>query len=146
MTILHSLKSIALKAHIAVKVHLMESVHRNLDIALVLFLILCLLELEIMLNRLSGELDLLVSARGEATRKGPVPDQNGEGGEKSKEDERLQAAADFTGEIEGDGEGSAEDENVAEGIGARAIGGEGGIGDCGILVERKGSIGFVRGG
>lgn len=62
MPVLHDLEAVTVEVDVAVKVHLMEGLHRDLVLAMVLALVLGLLEREVMLNRAPRKLGLLILA------------------------------------------------------------------------------------
>lgn len=97
VSVLKHLETVAIEVDIAVKVHRVESFHGNLTPPAVLDLIGIILERQVVLDRAAWELDLLVLARDERRRDIPEADQDGDGGEKGKENCSLQATPDFPG-------------------------------------------------
>jgi hypothetical protein len=93
--VLQNLQGIAIELNVAVKVHVLESLHGDLVPAAVPDLIGIALEGKVMFDGAPWELDLVVLARAEGRYSGPECDQNRDGGEETKEDGGLQSAADF---------------------------------------------------
>ena len=62
VSILHHLQRISFKIDLAIEVHLMERLHRDLGLAMVSCTILLLLEAEVMLHRTTRIASLLVFA------------------------------------------------------------------------------------
>lgn len=62
MAVLHDLEAVAVEVDFAVKVHLMEGLHGDLVLAMVLGLVLGLLEGEVVLDRLARVASLFILA------------------------------------------------------------------------------------
>ena len=135
MSVFENFEGITLEGNVSGKVHVVESNHRNLDIALVLFNVLGLLELEVVLDGLSGELDLGIATRRVARFEGPVSDEDGNRGDQGDEDERLDASAELAGKVKGDNQDGAKENPVAECLASGSLCGEGSICDCRILAR-----------
>jgi len=58
-----NLKAVTLKVDIAVKIFLVECLHRNLLVAIVAFTVLLFVKLQVVLDRLAWELGFLILAR-----------------------------------------------------------------------------------
>lgn len=95
VTELHDLEAIAVKVDITVKVHLVESLHGHLVLAMVFGLVFGLLEGEIVLNALARVLGLLVLARTDGRDNQPVGSQQRSTGEDGEEDGSLETTADL---------------------------------------------------
>lgn len=95
VTVLEDLQAVAIEVDVAVKVHLLERLHSNLVLAMVLGLVCGLLEGEVMLDRAAGELDLLRLPGGESGDDEPEGAEDGETGEEAEEDGKLPATADL---------------------------------------------------
>ena len=63
VAVLHDLETVAVKVDITVKIQLVESLHRDFDLAMVLGLVAGLLEGEVVLDRAAGMPCFLVLAR-----------------------------------------------------------------------------------
>lgn len=137
VAVLHGLEAVALKVDLAVEVHLVERLHGDAAVATVLDTVGLILELQVVLDGTAGQTDLLGLA-GADGRDGQPP-----GGEQRKvdddgeEDGGLEATAHLAAQEPGDKDEDADEDVVVEGVGTRAIGGEGRILDGRILRERK---------
>ena len=78
MSILQCLQGVTLKVHLIVKVHLMERLHGNLALAMILDPVMLAMEMEVMLHGLSRVLGLLVLARRDRRGDGPKGHEDGE--------------------------------------------------------------------
>lgn len=76
VTVFHNLQTIALERNITLEIHLVESLHRDLGLALELQCIFFLVELEVVFNGFAWELNLLIPPRREARFNGPVANQD----------------------------------------------------------------------
>lgn len=133
VTVFHDLQTITLERNITLEVHLVESLHRNLVLALVLQCILLFVELKIMFNRFAREFDLLGLPRREAGCNGPITNQDWERRNQSEKDEGLPSTTNFVPEVEGDNEERPKKNLVGEAITSGTIRWEGCICNCGIL-------------
>lgn len=93
--ILHYLEAVTVELDVAVKVHLVEGLHGDLVLAMVLGLVGRLLEGEVVLDRTAGIASLLVLARADGGDDQPEASQQGDGGEEGKEESGLVATADL---------------------------------------------------
>lgn len=109
-------KTIALEAHITGKVHFIESLHGDLRLSIVLGLILRLMEVEISLNWLSGQLRLLIATAREAGGHSPVRNNQRHCGDEREEDKGLPPTANLAGEVERDSERDTQHDDVAEAV------------------------------
>lgn len=82
--ILHDIQNIAFKVNFLVKVRVVENLHRDLPV-LVFFLELFVLEVEIVADGFTGELDLFIHPLSEFGFKSPVSDSDGNTEEDDKE-------------------------------------------------------------
>ena len=127
MAVLHDLEAVAVEVDVAVKVHLVEGLHGDLGLAMVLGLVGGLLEGEVVLNGTARELGLLVGAGAERRDEDPVAAEQRDGGEEGEEDGGLEATAQLPGQVARDTDEDREDQGVREALVAGAVGGEGGI-------------------
>lgn len=91
MAVLHNLQTVAVEVDITIKVHLVESLHGNLVLALVLGLVFGLLEGEVVLDWATGKLGLLILARADGGDHQPEASQQGESREEGEEEGSLEA-------------------------------------------------------
>lgn len=91
MTVLHDLEAVAVEVDVTVKVHLMEGLHRDLILAMVLGFVLGLLEGEVVLDGLARVASLLVLAGADGGDDEPKTGQQRNGGDERKEDGGLEA-------------------------------------------------------
>lgn len=99
VSVLHNLEAVALEADFSSKVLLMECLHRDLVTSTIPGLVLRLVEVEIVLNWLSGMLNLFIFARGETGRNCPVSHKNRERCQEEKEDVGVKATSDLPFQI-----------------------------------------------
>lgn len=140
MAVLENLEGVAVELDIAVKVHLLEGLHGDLVLAIVLGLVLGVLEGQVVLNRAAGKLGLLVLPRGIGGDEEPETSEKREINNDGEEDEGLQAAANLVLQIPGDNEEGAEEGEVGEALVAGAVGGQRGILDGRVLEEDAASV------
>lgn len=133
MSVFQHLETVTIHVNLAIKVHVIESLHGDLVSSTVLELIGRVLEGKVVLNWAAGKLDLLVLAGDERRRQRPESDQDRDGGEEAKEDGSLQTTADLPSQVEGDDEEDGEEELVGKAISAGAISWKGGILDGRVL-------------
>lgn len=93
MTVLQHFESIALEIDLAIKVHLMEGLHGDLVLAMILGTIMLVVEMQVVLNRTAGEFGLLISAGTNAGSNSPEDHQDWNGREQGEEQRRLEASA-----------------------------------------------------
>lgn len=85
MPVLHDLEAVTVEVDVAVKVHLVEGLHGDLVLAMVLGLVGGLLEGEVVLDGAAGISSLLVLARADGRHDQPEAGQQGDCGEEGKE-------------------------------------------------------------
>lgn len=124
MALLHNLKAVTLELNIAVKVHLVESLHGNLVGATVLETVGILLELEIVLDTTVGKANLLILARTDGRDGQPPNSEHGKIDDKSEEEGGLETTANLPAEPPRDDGQDGDEDIVVEGVGTRAIGGK----------------------
>lgn len=127
MSILHHLKQITININLAIKVFLMERLHRDLATATILHLVRIGAERQVVLDRLARVRGLFILAGGEGGCEGPVGGEDGDGGKDGEENTEFEAAADFPGEVERDQGDGGEEEGIGEGVVACSIGREGSV-------------------
>lgn len=135
VAVLEHLQAVAVEVDVAVEVHLLERLHRDLVLAMVLGLVGGLLEGEVVLHRAAGQSGFLVLPGRERRDDEPEAAEDGKGGEDGKKDGSLQPAADLPREPERDEELETYEEPEREGVGTGAVGRQGGILDGGILIR-----------
>lgn len=133
MSVFHDIQRITLKVYLTIKVHLVECLHWDLGLAMVLTSMLLAVELQVVLHRAAGIFRLLILAWGDARGNVPESHQNWDRGEEAKEEGRPESAADLAGGVPGDDEDECEHDDIVEGVAACGVGGEGGIFDCWVL-------------
>ena len=94
-SVLEDLEAVAIELNVAVKVHVVESLHWDLGLSAVLETVGLILEGEVMLNWATWGSRLLVLARAEAGHDSPKANENWNGCEQGKEDHGLQASTDL---------------------------------------------------
>lgn len=95
VSVLHDFEAVAIEIDVAVKVHFVESLHRDLFPAMVLDLVRLLLEVEVVLDRATWVSGLAILARGHGRGEDPKAHKNRDAREQAEEDGRLSAAADL---------------------------------------------------
>lgn len=107
MTVLHHLEAVALEVDVAIKVHLMERLERDLVGATVLGTVRLLLEVKVELNWATGVLGFLIASWTDGGNYDPPGSQEREIDNDGKEDKSLEATAnlplDVVGQAEQDG-------------------------------------------
>ena len=121
MPVLQDLQTIAIELNLAIKVHVVEGLHRNLVSAAVLDLVGFVLEGKVVLNGASRKSGLFVLARGEHRMEGPECNEDGDGSKEAEEYGSLQPAADLPCEVEGDEAEQGEEEDVGESFSSGSI-------------------------
>lgn len=76
-----------------------------------------------------------IFARGDSRGDGPEGDEDREEGQEGEEEPCEAAAADFEGQVTGNGGAEDDEEDVGEGFAAGGVGGEGPILDRGVLEQ-----------
>ena len=137
VAVLHHVETVPLEVDLAVKVHLVEGLHGDLASATVPETIGFVLEVEIVLDALSGILRLLVLARRETRGDGPEGHEDGEEGEDGEEDPCLPTTTDSAREVEGYQGAEREEKDVGEGLAAGGVGGQRSIFDGRVLTGRS---------
>jgi hypothetical protein len=133
MSVLQNLQTIAIELDVAIKVHVVESLHRNLVPTAVFNLVGFILEGEIVLDRTSRKSGLFILARSEGRCECPEAEEDREGGEETEENSGLQSTANFPGQVEWDEAKKGEEEDVGETFSSGAICRERCIFNCWVL-------------
>lgn len=133
---LQDLETVALEIDIAIEVLLVESLHGDLLAAIVLVLVLLLVELDVGLDGLAGELGLLVLAGGILGGGNPESGKDREIDNQSEENPGLEAAAELVGDVGGDTDEERKEGLVVEVVGADAICGQRSVGNRRILCSQ----------
>lgn len=124
VALLHDLKAVTLEVNIAVKVHFVESLHRNLVGATVLGTIGLLLEFEVVLDTTVGKANLLILAGADGGNGQPPGSEHGKIDNDGEEQGGLEATTDLPAEPPGDDGQDRDEDIVVEGVRTRAIGGK----------------------
>lgn len=135
MSILEHLQAITLEIDGSVKVHLVESFHGDLALAMVLGLVVLVVELEVVLDWLSGVLGFLVLAGRDGGGGRPENHQDGNASEDGQEDGGEEPAADLTSKVEWDDGEEGDEQQIGEAVATSGIGGQGSIFDGCILIN-----------
>lgn len=133
MSVFHGLKAVTLEVNVAVKVHLMESLHGDLVVTTVLESIGVLLEIKVVLDRASRETSLVILAGADGRDDQPEGAKDGDVDNESNEDGSLDTKAKLPAQVVGNHGQGGDEGIVVEGVGARAIGRERSILDGGEL-------------
>lgn len=96
---------------------------------------LLITKLQIMLHGPTRIPRFLIFARGDSRGDGPEGDEDREEGQRGEEEQCVEAAAEFEGQVTGDGGAKDEEEDVREGLAAGGVGGERAVLDGGVLEE-----------
>lgn len=136
MTVLHNLQAVTLEVNITIKVHFVEGFHGNLVRSTVLGAISLLLEVEVEFDGTAGKLSLLIAARTNRGNDEPPSGQKGNINNQGDEDKSLQTTTDFPFQVVGYSKKDGNENSIAERVGARAVGGKGGILDGRVLQAR----------
>jgi len=134
---LEDLQHVAIELQLAVEVLLLESLKGNLLLAVVCIAVLGLVELEVMLNGLAGQLGLFVLARSELGGEPPEGAQDGEEQNKGEEYPGLEAHAPAVCDVCGNTNEEGDEEGVVERVAARAFCGQRSIGNGRVLLLTK---------
>lgn len=132
---LHNLKAVAVEVDVAFKVHLMEGLHGNLLLAIVLALVLRLLESKVVLDALARVLGLLVLSRANRRDNHPVGSQERQTGEHREEEGSLGATTELPGEPVRWNDQDRGEAHQGEAVIACGIGWQGSIFDGGVLED-----------
>lgn len=121
MAELHDLEAITVEVDITIKVHLVESLHGDLVLAMVFGLVFRLLEGKVVLNTLARVLGLFIFARADGGDDQPVRSQQRSAGEDGEEDGSLETTADLPcqpvgGDDHDTGEGEEREAVIARSI------------------------------
>jgi len=135
VSVFQNLQAVTFEGNISGEVHLVEGLHGDLGVALVLLPVFGLVEIEVVFDGLSGQLDFRVLAGRVPRHDGPVSNQDREGCNQCEENEGLETSTNLTHEVEGnDDDGTAKDQ-VAELLIARTLRRERSIGNGWILTN-----------
>lgn len=98
-TVFEDLEAVAVELDIALKVHVVESLHWDLCPPAVLELVGVVLEGEVVLDRATRQCHFLIFARAEGRVKIPERNQERDRSEEGEKNRRLQTATDFPGRV-----------------------------------------------
>lgn len=101
MSVLEGLQAVTVELDVAVKVHLVEGLHGDLALAMVLGLVFGLLEGEVVLDGAAGELGLLSLARRDGRDCEPESTEERRRGEDGEEEGKLKPTANLPREVKG---------------------------------------------
>lgn len=124
VAVLHDLEGVPVEVDVSIKVHLVERLHGDLVLAMVLGLVGRLLEGQVVLDGAAGVAGLLVLTRADRGDDDPVAAQDWDRREDGKEEGELEAAANLPRQVQGNNGQDREDEEVGEALGAGGVGGE----------------------
>lgn len=96
---------------------------------------LLITKLQVMLHWPTRVPRFLILARGDPRCDGPEGNEDREEGQEGEEEPCEEAAAEFEGQVPGDGGAEAEEEDVGERLAAGGVGGEGAVLNGGVLEE-----------
>ena len=116
MSLLKNVQSIALEVNLAIKVELVEGLHGDLVVTLVLGSEISVLELEVMLDTKVRELGLVADTRRISRSNGPESKKNGEKPKKDEENVGVEATTDLVLAVVR----NEEEKGQEQGIGGRA--------------------------
>lgn len=133
VSVLHGLQGVTLEVDLVVEVHLVESLHGDLALAVVLDAVMLAVEVQVVLDRASGVLDLLVLAGGDGRGHSPEDHEDGDGGEDGEEDGGVETTADLAGEVPRDHDQQGDEEDIGEAVTPGGVGREGSILDRRVL-------------
>jgi hypothetical protein len=128
------LQHVAIDLHLAVEVLLLERLDGNELLAVVSIAVLGLVELQVVLDGLAGQLSLFILAGRDLGGDPPEGPENGQAQHESKEDPRLEAHAPAPGDVRRQADKQRNKEVVVEGIAAGAFCGQRRIGNGRILL------------
>jgi len=92
-------------------------------------------ELQVMLHWPSRVPRFFILARGDSGGDGPEGDEDREEGQEGEDEPCEEAAAEFKGQVAGNGGTENKEEDVGEGLAPGGVGGEGAVLDGGVLEE-----------
>jgi hypothetical protein len=121
MSVFHNLEAVPIEVNVAIKVHVMESLHWNLIASSVLELVGLIFEGKVVFDRAAWNSGLFILARTERRGKVPEANQDGNCGEGTKEYACLQPSTDLPGKVCWGECNKGEEEDVGEAFVARAI-------------------------
>jgi hypothetical protein len=137
---LQDFQSVAVEVHVTVEVHLVESFHRNGLLAIVRFLVLCLVEREVVLDRLAGELGLLVLPRSVLGCDDPERTKDWQVYNQRKENPCLEATAELPADVSRNESEQCKEGIVVEMVRGCPIGRQGSIWNGRILWGTKSQL------
>lgn len=137
VTELHDIQAVAVEVDVAVEIHLMEGLHGNLLLAIVLAFILRLLEGKVVLDALARVLGFLVLSGADGRDDHPVSSQERQTGEQREKEGRFGAAAELPGKPVGWDDQKGGEANQGEAVVASSISWKGRIFDGGVLAEEE---------
>lgn len=133
VTHLQNLKAVSLEVDIAVKELLLERLQGNLVLSIVGVAVLLLVELEVVLNGLAGELGLVVLAGGNLGGDDPEASEDGNVQDEGKEEPCLEASAEAPGNVPRHKSQERDEKGVGKVLRTGAFCGQRGIGNGRIL-------------
>ena len=89
MSILHSLQTVTLEIHRAIEVKLVECLHGDFALAMILRSVMLAVEMEVVFDRTAWILGFLILAGRDRRRYGPVHHEDGNRGKDPKEDGNI---------------------------------------------------------
>jgi len=116
VTVFKNFQAVSLEGNIALKIHFIENFHRNLSTTLVFHGILLLVELEIVLNTLSRELDFLILPRRIRGHDNPEPNQDRKIHDQGEKQKCLESTANLVLQVVGDAKQESKHEHVGPGV------------------------------
>lgn len=135
MAVLHHLETVALEVDLTIEVHLVEGLHGDLVLATVFETVGLLLEVKVVLDASVRESGLVSLPRADGGDNEPESSEKGQIDQNREEDKGLEATADLPFHVKRDNNEDGDEEDVAEGVGAGAVGWERGILDGGELAS-----------
>jgi hypothetical protein len=133
MSVLQDLQAVAIELDLAIKIHIVESLHGDFVSPTVFGLIGFVLESKVVLDGASGKSGLFVLARSEHRMKLPERDEDRDGGKEAEEDGGLQSAANLPRHVEWDESEDGEEEDIRESFSSGGICWNWSIFDCWVL-------------
>src|SRR5207237_802336 len=133
MTVFKNFQAVSLEGNIALKIHFVENLHRNLSATPVFHGIFLLVELEIVLDTLSRELDFLILPRRVGGHDNPESNQDRKIHDQGEKDKGLESAANLVLQVVWDTKQESKHECVGPGVIPWAFGRKRRIGDGWVL-------------
>lgn len=133
VTVLQSLKSIALEVDLTIEVLLVEDLHGDLALAAVGSTVMLAVEVQVVLDGEASILGLLSLAGRDGRGNSPESHKDGNRGENGKENGGVEPAANLAGKVPGHHDEEEDQQAIGEAIAARRVGGDGGILDSRVL-------------